>query len=387
MVRVSLMVYGIRPCWNKLKQCAAGTCFMSSAATSRRLLLPIQQRTYHKACISRSAGAQNSNLPFGSDQNVAPWIAAYTEAEKIVGPLTSLAGMKNLLGDELANVGIYAQRLLESGHPIIQRTRGLVFDVNSARQLRGLIILLLSQAMGASTTGPATPISLRQRSLAEITELIFAANVLHDGVMEINNQPAHLEKGLKFGNKIAILGGDFLLASACTALSRLQSAEVVMLISNVGWSWDYAYLLTYLDATLVNTKCSRNARKCASRTRLCLHMCMRQWIVQQACHDPPEQLYRFPQNYRKICLNTKHEHTPVFVGIVVRDVSCLGSWSCRLLHRLWKDHHSGQTHILEIQSLNISLTIDGCEQQHSQVDMLWHKAAVLPPYWATGVSV
>eukprot|EP00041_Stephanoeca_diplocostata_P014915 m.282438 g.282438 ORF g.282438 m.282438 type:complete len:418 (+) comp19848_c0_seq11:379-1632(+) len=227
MVRFSLMTMGLRPCLN-IWRSAPNNGFLVSRVRpcfSRQA----KAQTSH---ISRLTYVQKSNAALSTDQSVTPWIAAYTEAEKIVGPLTSLAGMKNLLGDELANVGIYAQRLLESGHPIIQRTRGLVFDVNSARQLRGLVILLLSQAMGASVSGTDVPISLRQRSLAEITELIFAANVLHDGVMEINNQPKDLEKGLKFGNKITILGGDFLLASACTALSRLHSAEVVKLISN-----------------------------------------------------------------------------------------------------------------------------------------------------------
>lgn len=36
-----------------------------------------------------------------------------------------------------------------------------------------------------------------------------------------------------FGNKLAILGGDFLLARASVALSRLRSFEVVELISTV----------------------------------------------------------------------------------------------------------------------------------------------------------
>lgn len=44
------------------------------------------------------------------------------------------------------------------------------------------------------------------------------------------NASEHIQ-GLIFGNKMAILGGDFLLASACTGLSRLQSAPVVSMMS------------------------------------------------------------------------------------------------------------------------------------------------------------
>lgn len=58
--------------------------------------------------------------------------------------------------------------------------------------------------------------------------------MLHDGVVELsdrNNMPTAQLKGMHFGNKIAILGGDFLLASACTALSRLHHPKVVEIMS------------------------------------------------------------------------------------------------------------------------------------------------------------
>ena len=47
----------------------------------------------------------------------------------------------------------------------------------------------------------------------------------------VDHAPEEL-KGLNFGNKIAILGGDYLLASACTALSRLHHPKVVEMMSD-----------------------------------------------------------------------------------------------------------------------------------------------------------
>ena len=38
---------------------------------------------------------------------------------------------------------------------------------------------------------------------------------------------------MEFGNKMAVLSGDFLLANACTGLAELKDTEVVQMISDV----------------------------------------------------------------------------------------------------------------------------------------------------------
>jgi len=73
-----------------------------------------------------------------------------------------------------------------------------------------------------------------QMRLAQIVEMIHVASLLHDDV--IDESP--LRRGAPsapaaFGNKFSILGGDFLLGRASAALSRLDSMEVVELISSV----------------------------------------------------------------------------------------------------------------------------------------------------------
>lgn len=73
-----------------------------------------------------------------------------------------------------------------------------------------------------------------QLRLAQIVEMIHVASLLHDDV--IDKSP--LRRGSPsapsaFGNKLSVLGGDFLLGRASAALSRLGSSEVVELISSV----------------------------------------------------------------------------------------------------------------------------------------------------------
>lgn len=73
-----------------------------------------------------------------------------------------------------------------------------------------------------------------QTRLAQIVEMIHVASLLHDDVID----RADLRRGAvsapaAFGNKYAILGGDFLLGRASAALSRLGESEVVELIASV----------------------------------------------------------------------------------------------------------------------------------------------------------
>ncbi|SNX83409.1 related to COQ1 - hexaprenyl pyrophosphate synthetase precursor [Melanopsichium pennsylvanicum] len=83
----------------------------------------------------------------------------------------------------------------------------------------------------ASVTGAILP---TQRRLAEITEMIHVASLLHDDVIDASP----LRRGAPsapsaFGNKLSILGGDFLLGRASVALARLRDAEVVELLATV----------------------------------------------------------------------------------------------------------------------------------------------------------
>ena len=80
-------------------------------------------------------------------------------------------------------------------------------------------MLLVSKA---SQNCPTQDILPGQRSLAEITELIHTAHLIHTGVINIDTPNANLETG----NKMAILCGDFLLAHACVTLAALQNVEV-----------------------------------------------------------------------------------------------------------------------------------------------------------------
>ncbi|KAG7737010.1 hypothetical protein KL923_004148 [Ogataea haglerorum] len=72
----------------------------------------------------------------------------------------------------------------------------------------------------------------KQRRLAEITEMIHTASLLHDDVIDFSDSRRGRDSGnVAFSNKMAILAGDFLLGRASVSLGRLRNSEVVELMS------------------------------------------------------------------------------------------------------------------------------------------------------------
>nr|KAF6462716.1 decaprenyl diphosphate synthase subunit 2 [Molossus molossus] len=176
-----------------------------------------------------------------SSKSPAYWNQVVSEAEKIVGYPTSFMSLRCLLSDELSNIAMQVRKLVGTQHPLLTTARGLVQDSRNNLQLRGLVVLLISKAAGPSRVKASSQnydlvsgIYSCQRSLAEITELIHTALLVHRGIVNLNELQSSDGplKDMHFGNKIAILSGDFLLANACNGLAVLQNTKVVELLAS-----------------------------------------------------------------------------------------------------------------------------------------------------------
>lgn len=116
------------------------------------------------------------------------------------------------------------------------------------KRFRPTALLLLASALSQSEGVPrellvadtlppaATPkeVRRRQQRIAEITEMIHVASLLHDDVID----KADTRRGMSSlneagGNKLAVLAGDFLLARASVSLAALENTQVIQLLSNV----------------------------------------------------------------------------------------------------------------------------------------------------------
>jgi Geranylgeranyl pyrophosphate synthase len=73
-----------------------------------------------------------------------------------------------------------------------------------------------------------------QRALAEVTEMIRTSHLVHKGIVNITpglySEPVVLND-MTFGNKIALLSGDYLLSNSCSELAALRNQHLVELMS------------------------------------------------------------------------------------------------------------------------------------------------------------
>ncbi len=120
------------------------------------------------------------------------------------------------------------KQLVGNRHPILFAAAEHLFGAGGKR-IRPAIVLLMSRA-----TMLEQDITPRHRRLAEITEMIHTASLVHDDVLDESD----VRRGVPtvhslFGNRIAILAGDFLFAQSSWYLANLDNLEVVKLLSEV----------------------------------------------------------------------------------------------------------------------------------------------------------
>ena len=95
--------------------------------------------------------------------------------------------------------------LIGAGHPILQAAAEHLFSAGGKR-LRPGIVLLISRALTSENNLP-----IKHRKLAQITEMIHTASLVHDDVVD----EADTRRGVetvhsRFNSRIAVLAGDFI---------------------------------------------------------------------------------------------------------------------------------------------------------------------------------
>ncbi|KAK6352786.1 coq1 putative hexaprenyl diphosphate synthase [Orbilia brochopaga] len=222
---------------------------------------PRSQQRRHNA----SASAAAASASWRATLNKASELVAEAAPSFTLNPAAIVAGEMKALTQNI-------QDLLSSGHPSLDKVAKYYIQ-SEGKHLRPLVVLLMARAtyscpklpvdarrptanINSPITSPsilqdfnpsytsetpapspstiATQISPSQTRLAEITEMIHAASLLHDDVIDNAEARRGSPSGnLAFGNKMAILAGDFLLGRASVALARLRDAEVVELLATV----------------------------------------------------------------------------------------------------------------------------------------------------------
>ncbi|KAK4515157.1 uncharacterized protein ATC70_002767 [Mucor velutinosus] len=184
------------------------------------------------------------SLPFTG--HATSWDQAVKEAQSLVNSADQerIFDPVKIVGKDLWELKGNITKLLGSGHPFIN-TIGKHYFQGDTNRIRPLLVLLIakatSQAPKKSTqqllhedvdsecqvSSAENPILPTQRRLAEISEMIYTSSLLHYDVIDNGEQVTNPG----FGNKMAVLAGDFLLARASLALAQLKKAECIELIA------------------------------------------------------------------------------------------------------------------------------------------------------------
>ncbi|MCL7032030.1 hypothetical protein MKW94_019924 [Papaver nudicaule] len=155
--------------------------------------------------------------------------------EEHVDPFFLVADELSLVGNRLRDM-VVAQEV-----PKLALAAEYFFEMGvQGKRFRPTILLLMASALNVSLPGSLPDyandafngLRTRQQRIAEITEMIHVASLLHDDVLD----DADTRRGVPslnycMGNKLSVLAGDFLLSRACVALASLNNTEVVTLLS------------------------------------------------------------------------------------------------------------------------------------------------------------
>jgi len=120
------------------------------------------------------------------------------------------------------------KNLVGARHPILYAAAEHLFGAGGKR-IRPAIVLLISRA-----TLLDQDITMRHRRLAEITEMIHTASLVHDDVVDESDLRRSVPTvNSLFNNRVAVLAGDFLFGQSAWYLANLENLEVVKLLSEV----------------------------------------------------------------------------------------------------------------------------------------------------------
>ncbi|CAM0135963.1 coq1 putative hexaprenyl diphosphate synthase [Umbelopsis sp. WA50703] len=232
----------------------------------------IRSTIFNSAPMAEITKPAEDVLPFTG--KASTWSQAVLEAKGLVIDKTNdrIIDPVKLVGRDLWDLKGNIGKLLGSQHPLLNIIAKHYFSADG-KHVRPLLVLLMAQATSIAPKRHIvaaeehyriidTPISSglknitssntfqddahytpyvnnegcsilpTQRRLAEISEMIHTASLLHDDVIDESESRRNIPSAnASFGNKMAVLGGDFLLARSSLALARLRNAECTELMA------------------------------------------------------------------------------------------------------------------------------------------------------------
>lgn len=161
---------------------------LSSICLSNRSTV-LSENRFNSSTLMLASLSTSSQLSVSKE-----WTQTLTRAEQVVSYPTSFLNLRYLVTDEMANFANLFRKLMNTKHPLISLAHKLIFngvenEPKRALQINGIIVLLIAKAAGIPSRSRSSllpsdiseGILNSQRSLAEITEMIYIGSLIHRG--------------------------------------------------------------------------------------------------------------------------------------------------------------------------------------------------------------
>nr|YP_009392906.1 prenyl transferase [Caloglossa intermedia]ARW61468.1 prenyl transferase [Caloglossa intermedia] len=202
--------------------------------------------------------------------------------------MTNSQNLFSSIREEISQLENNLKKMVYAKHPILYEAAKHLLK-KKGKKIRPSIIFLI-----AKITSNNQIVKLEHARLAEITEIIHTASLVHDDVID----DCDTRRGIDtvhniFNTKVAVLAGDFLFAQSSWYLANMNNLEVVKIISKVIIDFaegevkqglisfdptitieDYIEKSFYKTATLIACSCKATAilSKCDQHTQKDLYL-------------------------------------------------------------------------------------------------------------------
>jgi all-trans-nonaprenyl-diphosphate synthase len=155
-----------------------------------------------------------------------------TTLEKLDGKAKlDLVELVSPVAEDLRLLNDNLQKIVGADNPMLMAAAKQIFGAGGKR-MRPALVFLVSRA--TCELSNIQELRAQHRRLAETTEMIHTASLIHDDVLDESDTRRGKETVHQtFGTRIAVLAGDFMFAQASWYLANLDNLEVIKLISQV----------------------------------------------------------------------------------------------------------------------------------------------------------
>jgi decaprenyl-diphosphate synthase subunit 1 len=121
---------------------------------------------------------------------------------------------------------------LSTERPELQQIASYYFD-GEGKAFRPMIVVLMARALNYHVNR-VSDLSDSQVTVAMVAEMIHTASLVHDDVIDTaDTRRGKASVNILWGQKKAILAGDYIISRASQMLARLQNDEVIFALSQV----------------------------------------------------------------------------------------------------------------------------------------------------------